>query len=169
MNQRKRIDDDITNEKTLELCYSEAKHVKQEIARLGMEKARLENFASSFQVNNEACVKIKHIVKQEVAFNFAEKFQKPVIHMLDKAIANSVRTCKIFDQNKVHIDRGSFLENVSLESLGSGRTKNYRRFRFTEDDSDDIIVDSISPRVPLGTENEIFWNKGDEHDEERHT
>jgi 2-oxoglutarate ferredoxin oxidoreductase subunit alpha len=99
------------------------------------------------------------------AFNFAEKFQMPVIHMLDKAIANSVTTCKIFDQNKVNIDRGSFLENISLDS---GRTRNYHRFRFTEDDSDDKIVDSISPRVPLGTENGIFWNTGDEHDEEGH-
>ncbi|HZD36409.1 MAG TPA: 2-oxoacid:acceptor oxidoreductase subunit alpha, partial [Nitrososphaeraceae archaeon] len=102
------------------------------------------------------------------AFNFAEKFQMPVIHMLDKAIANSITTCKIFDQNKIHIDRGSFLENISLKSLDSGRTRNYRRFRFTEEDSDDKIVDSISPRVPLGTENGIFWNTGDEHDEEGH-
>lgn len=63
------------------------------------------------------------------AFNFAEKFQMPVIHMLDKAIANSVMTCRIFDQNKVHIDRGSYLENISLESLDSGQTEHYRRFR----------------------------------------
>jgi 2-oxoglutarate ferredoxin oxidoreductase subunit alpha len=101
------------------------------------------------------------------AFNFAEKFQMPVIHMLDKAIANSVTTCRIFDQNKVHIDRGSYLENISLESLDSGRTEHYRRFRFSEDNNYNII-DSISPRVPLGTENGIFWNTGDEHDEEGH-
>ena len=29
-------------------------------------------------------------------------------------------------------------------------------------------IDSISPRVPLGTENGIFWNTGDEHDEDGH-
>ena len=34
------------------------------------------------------------------AFNFAEKYQLPVIHLLDKAIANSIMTCKIFDQHK---------------------------------------------------------------------
>lgn len=101
------------------------------------------------------------------AFNFAEKFQMPVIHMLDKAIANSVTTCRIFDQNKVHIDRGSYLENISLESLDSGRTEHYRRFRFSEDNNYNTI-DSISPRVPLRTENGIFWNTGDEHDEEGH-
>jgi 2-oxoglutarate ferredoxin oxidoreductase subunit alpha len=103
------------------------------------------------------------------AFNFAEKFQMPVIHMLDKAIANSVTTCRIFDQNKIHIDRGSFLENISLESLDSGQKEQFRRFRFTKDNSSDYnTIDSISPRVPLGTENGIFWNTGDEHDEEGH-
>src|ERR687898_166590 len=101
------------------------------------------------------------------AFNFAEKFQMPVIHMLDKAIANSVTTCRIFDQSKVHINRGSYLENITLESLDSGRTEHYRRFRFTEDNNYNTI-DSISPRVPLGTENGIFWNTGDEHDEKGH-
>ena len=39
------------------------------------------------------------------AFNFAEKYQLPVIHMLDKAIANSVMTCKNFDQYRISIER----------------------------------------------------------------
>jgi 2-oxoglutarate/2-oxoacid ferredoxin oxidoreductase subunit alpha len=99
------------------------------------------------------------------AFNFAEKFQMPVIHMLDKAIANSVTTCRIFDQNKVHIDRGSFLENISIDS---STIEKYRRFRFTKDNSSYDEIVPISPRVPLGTENGIFWNTGDEHDEEGH-
>jgi 2-oxoglutarate ferredoxin oxidoreductase subunit alpha len=99
------------------------------------------------------------------AFNFAEKYQMPVIHMLDKAIANSVITCRIFDQNKVHIDRGSFLENISIES---SRVEKYRRFRFTKDNNSYDAIVPISPRVPLGTENGIFWNTGDEHDEEGH-
>ena len=100
------------------------------------------------------------------AFNFAEMFQMPVIHMLDKAIANSVTTCRIFDQNKVRIDRGSFLENISLDSA---QKEQYRRFRFIKGSSNEYdTIDSISPRVPLGTENGIFWNTGDEHDEEGH-
>ncbi len=48
-------------------------------------------------------------------FNFAEIYQLPVIHMLDKAIANSIMTCKALDQNKIEINRGKllpdFLEN----------------------------------------------------------
>lgn len=31
-----------------------------------MEKTRLENFVSSFQINNDTCIKIKQIVKQEI-------------------------------------------------------------------------------------------------------
>ena len=46
------------------------------------------------------------------AFNFAEKYQPPVIHMLDKAIANSIMTCKVFDQHRINIDRGRLLEYV---------------------------------------------------------
>ena len=50
-------------------------------------------------------------------FNFAEKFQMPVIHLLDKAIANSIITCRAFEQHKVLIDRGLLLENVSPSHL----------------------------------------------------
>jgi 2-oxoglutarate ferredoxin oxidoreductase subunit alpha len=92
-------------------------------------------------------------------FNFAEKYQMPVIHMLDKAIANSIMTCKIFDQYKVKIDRGQLLENVS-PSLETGIAGHYLRFKLSEN--------PISPRISLGTENGIFWNTGDEHTEEGH-
>jgi 2-oxoglutarate/2-oxoacid ferredoxin oxidoreductase subunit alpha len=87
--------------------------------------------------------------------------------MLEKAIANSVTTCRIFDQNKVHIDRGSYLETIPIEFLDSGQKEQYRRFRFTKDNNY-YTINSISQRVPLGTENGIFWNTGDEHDEEGH-
>ena len=59
------------------------------------------------------------------------------------------------------------MENISLESLDSGRTERYRRFRLTNGKIYDTIS-SISLRVPLGTENGIFWNTGDAHDEEGH-
>jgi 2-oxoglutarate ferredoxin oxidoreductase subunit alpha len=92
-------------------------------------------------------------------FNFAEKYQLPVIHMLDKAIANSIMTCKIFDQHSIKIDRGQLLENVP--QLGeTGIAGNYRRFK--------LDVNPISPRIALGKENGIFWNTGDEHTEEGH-
>src|ERR687892_712900 len=92
-------------------------------------------------------------------FNFAEKYQMPVIHMLDKAIANSIMTCKIFDQYKVKIDRGQLLESVG-PSTETGIAGHYLRFKLSDN--------PISPRIPLGTENGIFWNTGDEHTEEGH-
>lgn len=104
-------------------------------------------------------------------FNFAEKFQMPVIHMLDKAIANSITTCKIFDQQRILIDRGLLMENVSDISPDLGHASHYRRFKLIRDNKKNNNGDAnylISPRVLLGTENGIFWNTGDEHTEEGH-
>jgi 2-oxoglutarate/2-oxoacid ferredoxin oxidoreductase subunit alpha len=91
-------------------------------------------------------------------FNFADKYQLPVIHMLDKAIANSIKTCREFDQRKVKIERGNLLEQVTTGSF-TGSGGHFLRFR---------LDNPISSRAPLGTENAIFWNTGDEHTEEGH-
>jgi 2-oxoglutarate/2-oxoacid ferredoxin oxidoreductase subunit alpha len=104
-------------------------------------------------------------------FNFAEKFQMPVIHLLDKAIANSITTCRIFDQQRIPIDRGLLIENVSESSPDLGDASHYRRFRLIRKNKNienNGPKYSISPRVLLGTENGIFWNTGDEHTEEGH-
>jgi len=85
-------------------------------------------------------------------FNFADVFQVPVIHLLDKFISSSVITCKRFDPDKVTIDRGKLLEKIE--------TNDYKRFEQTPD--------GISPRSKLGLENGIFWNTGDERDEYGH-
>ncbi|MEM2760859.1 MAG: 2-oxoacid:ferredoxin oxidoreductase subunit alpha [Nitrososphaerales archaeon] len=85
------------------------------------------------------------------AFNYAERYQTPVIHMVDKALANSVVTVKRYDPFRVMIDRGLLLEKIE---------GNYERFAFTEN--------GISPRVKLGTENGVFWNTGDEHEPDGH-
>ena len=86
------------------------------------------------------------------AFNYADIFQVPVIHMLDKFIASSVTTCERFDETKVNIDRGKLLEEITSDD--------YNRFAHTED--------GISPRSKLGLENGIFWNTGDESDVQGH-
>jgi 2-oxoglutarate ferredoxin oxidoreductase subunit alpha len=88
------------------------------------------------------------------AFNLAEKYQMPVIHLLDKAIANCSQTYKVFDYGKFKIDRGEMLTEKDLEG------KEYKRFRFTET--------GVSPRVPLGTRNGLHWYTGDEHNETGH-
>ena len=87
-------------------------------------------------------------------FNLAEKYQMPVIHLLDKAMANCSQTYPVFDYGKFKIDRGNILTEKELEG------KEYRRFRFTET--------GVSPRVALGTKNGVHWYTGDEHNETGH-
>jgi len=84
-------------------------------------------------------------------FNYADKFQIPVIHMMDKFLSSSVVTCKKFNPKKISIDRGKLLDKVEGE---------YKRFAFTDD--------GISPRSKLGMDNGVFWNTGDESDEMGH-
>ncbi|MCX8201183.1 MAG: 2-oxoacid:acceptor oxidoreductase subunit alpha [Candidatus Caldarchaeum sp.] len=88
------------------------------------------------------------------AFDYAERYQTPVVHILDKALANSNMTVDVFDPSKIRIDRGKLITSWDT-SLGT-----YKRFKFTED--------GISYRTVFGTENGIFWNTGDEHDELGH-
>ncbi len=85
-------------------------------------------------------------------FNYADVFQIPVIHLMDKFLASSVLTCKRFYSDKIEINRGKLLEKIEDED--------YRRFKITED--------GISPRSRLGLENGVFWNTGDESDEYGH-
>jgi 2-oxoglutarate/2-oxoacid ferredoxin oxidoreductase subunit alpha len=107
------------------------------------------------------------------AFNFAEIYQLPVIHMLDKAIANSIMTCQSLDQDKVEINRGKIVmdfrpdkqseieTNAKIEQADEQNLKEqYLRFKLSES--------PISPRATLGTEGTIFWNSGDEHAEDGH-
>jgi len=84
-------------------------------------------------------------------FNFADVFQVPVIHILDKLIASSVVTCKRFEPDLISIDRGKLLEKIDGD---------YKRFA--------LSPDGISPRSKLGLEDGIFWNTGDESDEYGH-
>jgi 2-oxoglutarate/2-oxoacid ferredoxin oxidoreductase subunit alpha len=84
-------------------------------------------------------------------FNLAEKYQMPVIHLLDKGMANSSQTYPAFDYSKVKINRGLIVGEKELEG------KVYKRFEFTDT--------GISPRAFLGTKNAVHWYTGDEHNE----
>lgn len=84
-------------------------------------------------------------------FNYAEKYQIPVIHMMDKFLASTVLTCKEFDGSKITIERGKLLEKIAGK---------YNRF--------ELGGDGISARAPLGLEGGEFWCTGDEHDEFGH-
>jgi 2-oxoglutarate ferredoxin oxidoreductase subunit alpha len=89
-----------------------------------------------------------------IAFNYAERYQLPVIHLIDKALANSSQTYKVFNTEGFKIERGAILDETQLQG------QEYRRFRFTET--------GISPRAFLGTRNAVHWYTGDEHNEVGH-
>ena len=84
-------------------------------------------------------------------FNLAEKYQMPVIHLLDKGMANSSQTYPVFRYGGIKIDRGLIVGESELEG------KLYKRFQFTSS--------GVSPRAYLGTKNGLQWYSGDEHNE----
>ena len=89
-----------------------------------------------------------------LAFNFADRYQMPVIHLVDKALANSYATVPVPDLSDLRVDRGAFANG------GGPNAGPYRRF--------DLGNGPVSPRAILGQEGTIFWNTGDEHDEQGH-
>ncbi|MCW4029536.1 MAG: 2-oxoacid:ferredoxin oxidoreductase subunit alpha [Candidatus Bathyarchaeota archaeon] len=84
-------------------------------------------------------------------FNLAERYQVPVVHLIDKGTANASQTYPEFDYRKVTIDRGKIVTEKDLEG------KQYKRFQFIEN--------GVSPRAFLGTKNAVQWYTGDEHNE----
>src|SRR6266699_4679627 len=92
-----------------------------------------------------------------LAFNYAERYQMPVIHLVDKALANSYATIAPPDLSDLRIERGA----LAFGNNGYSKENPYKRF--------DLGNGPVSPRALLGQEETIFWNTGDEHDESGHT
>ncbi len=88
------------------------------------------------------------------AMNYAERYQLPVIHLVDKGLANSNMTILPPDPSMIDIERGKLILD------GGAKDGEYRRFAHSED--------GISPRAVLGLSGYRFWNTGDEHDELGH-
>jgi 2-oxoglutarate ferredoxin oxidoreductase subunit alpha len=89
------------------------------------------------------------------AFNYAERFQMPVIVIADKFLASSYRTVPIFDTSHLQIDRGQILSESDLPAKSL-----YKRYEHTPL--------GVSPRSLPGTRGGIFHTTGDEHDEFGH-
>ncbi len=83
------------------------------------------------------------------AMNYAERYQVPVIHLLDKFLANSTFTVPIPDWGRIRIDRGKTIFKAEGD---------FKRFDKSE---------PISPRPVIGS-GAITWYTGDEHDEYGH-
>jgi 2-oxoglutarate ferredoxin oxidoreductase subunit alpha len=89
------------------------------------------------------------------AFNYAERFQMPVIVIADKFLASTYRTVPIFNTADLQIDRGQILSEADLATKPP-----YKRYEFTSV--------GVSPRTVPGTRGGIFHTTGDEHDELGH-
>ncbi|MEM3897610.1 MAG: 2-oxoacid:ferredoxin oxidoreductase subunit alpha [Nitrososphaerota archaeon] len=83
------------------------------------------------------------------AFNLAEKYQMPVIHLLDKFLANTITTMLPPNLDNVRIERGRIV------TVSSGAQKRFDSF------------EKLPPRFVLGS-GAIIWHSGDEHDEWGH-
>ena len=89
------------------------------------------------------------------AFNYAEKFQTPVIVLTDKQIAEALYTQKPYNQTKAKIDRGQLVTSTAkLAKLKAG------------DRFDPKVKDGISLRWLPGAKAETYCAQGDEHDSE---
>jgi 2-oxoglutarate ferredoxin oxidoreductase subunit alpha len=86
------------------------------------------------------------------AFNLADRYQCPVILILDKYLSESHKTAEEFDVSGIKIERGLLLSNEELE-----RIEEFKRYEFTET--------GISPRTIPSQRGGIFTATGNEHDE----
>jgi 2-oxoglutarate ferredoxin oxidoreductase subunit alpha len=86
------------------------------------------------------------------AFNLVDRYQCPVILILDKYLSESHKTAEEFDVSGIKIDRGLLLSNEELE-----RIEEFKRYEFTET--------GISPRTIPSQRGGIFTATGNEHDE----
>lgn len=92
------------------------------------------------------------------AFNLADKYQCPVIILIDTFLANSLRSIErdLFHFEAVEIDRGELLTVEELDQLSD----DYKRYAITET--------GISPRALPGHPHAVFVACSDEHDEYGH-
>lgn len=92
------------------------------------------------------------------AFNYADRYQTPVVVLADKGIANNTQSILPFDESKLKIDRGKIATKEDMNQYAVDGM--YRRFALTES--------GVSARTIPGMRGGIFWMSGDEHDELGH-
>lgn len=94
------------------------------------------------------------------AFNLADKYQCPVIVLLDLVLGLSKQTIEVddLDFEKIAIDRGEMLTQEKLEEITKGGP--YKRYAVTES--------GISPRALPGQEGGVHIAISYEHTEEGH-
>lgn len=94
-----------------------------------------------------------YYITQE-AFNFAEKFQTPVIVLSDLQFGMCKQSVPAFDLHRVGIERGKLIRE-GLPELDTKKKEYFHRFEDVED--------GISPRTIPGVKNGMFLSTGLEH------
>ncbi len=90
------------------------------------------------------------------AFSYAERYQMPVIHLVDKAMASTTQTVPFFDLDRIRIERG---EIYNPPPDINGNTP-FPRFAITES--------GVSTRPLLGQPGGNHWLTGGEHTVDGH-
>ena len=110
---------------------------KREIENLNSEKTRLENIINSIQLNNEACIKIKQMVKQEIENNILQPRQ------LIKCVLAS-----LFESSRKHPGKFQALyynmsTHLSVEQilLQSFNNQNINQSRYSEGEDEKLLLD----------------------------
>ena len=94
-----------------------------------------------------------YYITQE-AFNFAEKFQTPVIVLSDLQFGMCKQSVPAFDLHRIGIERGKLIRE-GLPELDTKKKEYFHRFEDVED--------GISPRTIPGVKNGMFLSTGLEH------
>ena len=85
------------------------------------------------------------------AFNYAERYQTVVIHILDKSLSSQTTTVPPYDLERIRIDRGEVASPNGAGEHGSL----YPRFALTES--------GVTPRPLIGMAGGMHWLTGGEH------
>jgi 2-oxoglutarate ferredoxin oxidoreductase subunit alpha len=84
-------------------------------------------------------------------FNYADRYQSVVVHILDKALSSSSRTVPYLDTDRIKIDRGQIAEPRGDDHDDGA----FHRYAVTES--------GVSPRTLLGQQGNAHWCTGGEH------
>jgi hypothetical protein len=144
------------NHKTMEENFSVISQQKREIENLNLEKARLENNIDSIWLNNETCINIKQIVKQEI-----ESVVSNPRRLLRLTLAS------LFESSRKHPGKFQTLyynmpSHLSVEQILSKSTdsQDASLYGFGDDENEKLLLDeaeqSYNRIVDAITNNSIY-------------
>ena len=121
----------------MEENYSIISQQKREIENLNIERARLENTINSIQLNNETCVRVKQIVKQEI-----ESIGSNPRMLLRLTLAS------LFESSRKHPGKFQSLyynmsSSLSVEQILSRTSisQNVNQYRYNELEDEKLLLD----------------------------